>query len=274
VNQLTIEEVFAIKDMATSDEYRHVPTNVLSVLAQRLGKVFASASTWHKLIKERGWRRPRKRLHPAKPKVGIRTERPDEKWHIDTSVIKLLDGTKAYIHGVIDNHSRRILSWLVTDHFDIQSTIKILLEATQASLSPDIRHSFICDSGVENINDSVDELLRKGFLKRILAYVELDFSNSMIESFWRDLKHQWLFLNTLDNITTLRRLIAFYVNAHNTEMPHSAFDGQTPDEIYYGTGDTIPQELKEKREAARIARMETNRAMSCDLCPNREEVAA
>jgi len=100
VNQLTIEEIFAIKDMATSGEYRHVPTNVLSVLAQRLGKVFASASTWHKLINERGWRRPRKRLHPAKPKVGIRTERPDEKWHIDTSVIRLLDGTKAYIHGV------------------------------------------------------------------------------------------------------------------------------------------------------------------------------
>jgi putative transposase len=274
VNQLTIEEVFAIKDMATSDEYRHVPTNVLSVLAQRLGKVFASASTWHKLIKERGWRRPRKRLHPAKPKVGIRTERPDEKWHIDTSVIKLLDGTKAYIHGVIDNHSRRILSWLVTDHFDIQSTIKILLEATQASLSPDIRHSFICDSGVENINDSVDELLRKGFLKRILAYVELDFSNSMIESFWRALKHQWLFLNTLDNITTLRRLVAFYVNAHNTQMPHSAFNGQTPDEIYYGTGDKIPQKLKDKRDAARSARIEVNRAMTCDACLNRKEVAA
>ena len=74
--------------------------NVLSVLAQRLGKVFSSASTWHKLIKYRGWLRPRKRLHPAKLKVGIRTERPDEKRHIDTSVIKLLDGTKAYIHGV------------------------------------------------------------------------------------------------------------------------------------------------------------------------------
>ena len=107
-----------------------------------------------------------------------------------------------------------------------------------------------------------------------MAYVELDFSNSLIEAWWRALKHQWLFLNTLDNITTLRRLVAFYVNTHNTQMLHSAFDGQTPDEIYFGTGDKIPQELKEKREAARIARMETNRAMSCDLCPNREEVPA
>ena len=69
------------------------------------------------------------------------------------------------------------------------------------------------------------------------------------------LKHQWLFLNSLDNITNLRRLAAFYVNTHNSEMPHSAFNGQTPDEMYYGTGDKIPQKLKEKREAARIARM-------------------
>jgi len=118
-NQLTIEEIFAIKDIATSDEYRHVPTSTLAILAQRLGKVFASATTWHKLIKERGWRRPRKRLHPAKPKIGIRTTKPDERWHIDTTIVKLLDGTKAYIHGVIDNHSRRILSCHVSDHFDI-----------------------------------------------------------------------------------------------------------------------------------------------------------
>jgi len=273
-NQLTIEEIFAIKDMAISDEYRHVPTSALAILAQRLGKVFASAATWHKLIKERGWRRPRKRLHPAKPKIGIRAERPDEKWHIDTSIVKLLDGTKAYIHGVIDNRSRRILSCHVSDHFDIRSTIKVLLDATRGSLSPDIRHSFICDSGVENLNHGVDELLRKGVLKRILAYVEIDFSNSLIEAWWRNLKHQWLFINSIDNITILRRLVAFYVNAHNTEIPHSAFNGQTPDEIYYGTGDNIPEQLIKKREAARLARMEKNRAMSCDDCLKREEAAA
>ena len=30
-------------------------------------------------------------------------------WHIDTTVIRLLDGTRAYLHAVIDNFSRRIL---------------------------------------------------------------------------------------------------------------------------------------------------------------------
>lgn len=267
-NQLTTKEILEIKDMATSDEYRHVPTGTLAVLAQRLNRVFASASSWQKLIRERGWRRPRKRIHPAKPKIGLRTTKPDERWHIDTTIIKLLDGTKAYLHAVIDNYSRRILAWHVCDGMDVMSTVTILIEASRNSLSPDSTHSFICDQGSENINGSVDELLKNGILKRILAYTEISFSNSMIEAYWRVLKHQWLFINTLDNIATLRRLVAFYVNSHNRELPHSAFQGQTPDEMYFGTGESIPQQLKETRKAAQMARIEENRLISCDSCLN------
>ena len=40
--QLTRAEIDTIKEMVTCDQYRHVPTGILSVLAQRLGKVFAS----------------------------------------------------------------------------------------------------------------------------------------------------------------------------------------------------------------------------------------
>jgi hypothetical protein len=58
--QLTAEERTIVRDMATSVDYRHVPTGTLSILAQRLGKVFASASTWHRLVRKNGWRRPRK----------------------------------------------------------------------------------------------------------------------------------------------------------------------------------------------------------------------
>jgi putative transposase len=66
-------EVQAIRDMVTSSEYRHVPTGTLVVLAQRLGTVSASPSTWYRLVRMYGWRRPRLRVHPAKPKIGLRT---------------------------------------------------------------------------------------------------------------------------------------------------------------------------------------------------------
>ncbi len=35
-------------DRAASTDYRHVPTGTLAVLAQRLGKVFASPATWYR----------------------------------------------------------------------------------------------------------------------------------------------------------------------------------------------------------------------------------
>lgn len=76
--QLTAEEREVVKEIVTSDEFRHVPTRTLAVLAQRLGKVFASPSTWHRLVRKHRWRRPRKRVHPSKPRLGIRASAPNE----------------------------------------------------------------------------------------------------------------------------------------------------------------------------------------------------
>ena len=72
-HRLRPSEVQAIGAMVTSPEDRHVPTGTLAVLAQRLGTVSASPSTWYRLVRNYGWRRPRVRVHPAKPKVGLRT---------------------------------------------------------------------------------------------------------------------------------------------------------------------------------------------------------
>ncbi len=116
--QLARAEVETIREMVTSEEYRHVPTGTLALLAQRLGKVFASPTTWFRLVRLYKWRRPRLRVHPSKPKVGIRSSAPNKIWHVDTTLIRLLDGTRAYLHAVIDNFSRRILAWKVSATFD------------------------------------------------------------------------------------------------------------------------------------------------------------
>ena len=95
---------------------------------------------------------------------------------------------------------------------------------------------------------------------------EVSFSNSMIESWWRALKHQWLYLNSLDSVATLERLVAFYVAEHNTRLPHSAFRGQTPEEMYFGTGGHVPSELAAAKIGARQVRLDTNRATTCATC--------
>jgi hypothetical protein len=183
---LTQREIDAIEDMVTAPAYGHVPTGRLTLLAQRLGRAFASPSTWHRLVKRFGWRRPRLRLHPGKPR--------------------------------------------------------------------------------ENVNGSVDSLIEQGALRRILALVEVCFSNSLIEAWWRSLKHNWLFLHQLDSVAPVRRHVAFYVQVHNSTIPHSAFRGQTPDEMYFERGDGVPGRLAEARALARERRREENRARQCVVC--------
>jgi len=130
-SQLTPAEVSTIKQMVIATEYRHMPLRTLSLYAQRVGKVFASATTWAKFVRRRGWRRPRCRLYPEKPKTGIRATYPNEYWHIDVTVIRLLDDMKAYLHAVIDNFSRRILSWRLSERLNPTTTCEILKEASK-----------------------------------------------------------------------------------------------------------------------------------------------
>jgi hypothetical protein len=262
--QLTATEASDIQGLVTSAEYRHVPTGTLARLAQRLGRVFASASTWYRLVRDHQWRRPRQRVHPAAPKVGIRASQPDEIWHVDTTLLRLLDGSRVFLHAVIDNFSRRILAWQVARAFHPATTVEILLAASNGVGHR--RPTLLADGGVENCNSAVDELVNSGLLKRLLARTEFTFSNSMIESWWRVLKHQWLYLNALDTVPAVRKLVAFYVQEHNTRLPHSAFRGQTPDEMYFRTGNQVPDEPEAARQEARQARAETNRKRTCSTC--------
>ena len=144
----------------------------------------------------------------------------------------------------------------------------MLVEASWGARPSETTPVVLADAGVENVNAQVDELITTGVLRRVLAFTDLKFSNSMIEAWWRSLKHQWLFLHSLDSVTTVRRLVAFYVDQHNRALPHSAFHGQTPDEMYFGTGDAVPEELLSRAVAARRTRVEANRSTSCEICPS------
>jgi hypothetical protein len=122
------------------------------------------------------------------------------------------------------------------------------------------------DSGVENLNGDVDPLFDGGVLQRVIAQIDVSFSNSLIEAWWRSLKHRWLFLHSLDNIATVRRLVTFYVTEHNERIPHGAFEGQTPDEVYFGRGAQVPDDLAVRRREARRLRLEQNQAAACAAC--------
>src|SRR6059036_1128157 len=113
-------------------------------------------STWYHLVRKFGWRRPRLRVHPAKPKVGLRTTRANEMWHIDTTVIRLLDGTRVYLHALIDNFSRRILAWRIAETFAPANSVAVLVEAGRGATPSATTPVVLADGGGQNVNAQVD----------------------------------------------------------------------------------------------------------------------
>jgi len=77
------------------------------------------------------------------------------------TIIRLLDGTKAYLHAVIDNYSRRILSWTVAEKLNPMNTCHVLQHA--AHCPGNAVTQVYMDSGVANLNKNVDKLLEVGW---------------------------------------------------------------------------------------------------------------
>jgi hypothetical protein len=61
-------------------------------------------------------------------------------------------------------------------------------------------------------------------------------------------------------------LTSVLLDEHNTVIPHRAFAGQTPTEIYEGTGALIAEQLAAANNKARLDRISKNRQMRCELC--------
>jgi hypothetical protein len=86
-------------------------------------------------------------------------------------------------------------------------------------------------------------------------------------------RHRWLYFNTLDHVATVLKLVAFYVEQHSQCLPHSAFQGQTPDEMYSGTGADIPKRLATARIEARQSHLAANRALNCQNCSEPDSIS-
>jgi hypothetical protein len=73
----------------------------------------------------------------------------------------------------------------VADKFAPINSVAVLLVATQRTTRSESAPVVLADAGVENVNAQVDVLIETGVLRRLLAFTELKFSNSMIEGWWR-----------------------------------------------------------------------------------------
>jgi hypothetical protein len=183
------------------------------------------------------------------------------------TVIRLLDNTKVIVQAVLDNFSRKILSWRVSPRLESWRTGEFIKQAAFELRKVGARGtSLLADSGVENVNADVEEALKSTGIGLVLAQIEVSYSNSMVEALWRQMKHAWLFLNRLDTLATVERLVAFYVEQHNVVIPQWVHRGRTPDEVFNGDAVELPERLHEAHRDAIRDRIAANRRLNCDSC--------
>lgn len=56
--------------------------------------------------------------------------------------------------------------------------------------------------------------------------------NVFIERLWRSLKYECIYLSEFDTAQEAKEAIGNWFKFYNGDRPHSAFNGQTPKEVY------------------------------------------
>ncbi len=157
------------------------------------------------------------------------TERINQVWSTDITYIKLETGF-VYLAAIIDWHSKKILSWKLSNTMDMSLVKSVLNEALALYPTPEI---FNTDQGSQYTSKEHTGILKKHGIKISMDGVGRATDNITIERFWRTIKYEEIYLNEYKNIKALNQAIEKYINSYNQRRLHSALGYKTPNEVYY-----------------------------------------
>ena len=95
-----------------------------------------------------------------------------------------------------------------------------------------LESKIMMDGGPENDNSRVLDFIISKNLQRLIARVDIHFSNSMAESLFRGLKSNYLNTERLSSRLEVERKVDFYFTQHNETIPRALFKGATPKEMF------------------------------------------
>ncbi len=156
-------------------------------------------------------------------------DRANKVWSTDITYIKLEKGF-VYLAAIIDWHSKKILSWKLSNTMDIYLTTSVLKEALALYPKPEI---FNTDQGSQYTAKAHVNILKKHNIKISMDGKGRATDNICIERFWRSIKYEEVYLNEYKNMKVLRKAIENYMIKYNSKRLHSAIDYKTPNEVYF-----------------------------------------
>jgi putative transposase len=258
--QLSRGEVKTLKEKLIDPVYQFWPVSSIAFQSLRDGSLPLSLNTWYKYANRLGVIRPKPTDRRKKRTEGIRANRSNEIWHADITRFVTLDHVTHYVYFVVDNFSRKILSWRVANKVSAVIRRETIGEAVKDLNTRNEHILLITDGGPEN---SLEEYIQNLSLPitHQRALIDVQFSNSLIEAHNKIIKYNYLYRKEISNSVQLIRELDFAVNDFNNR-PHISLGGLTPNESH--SGFTINLEpLKKLKVEASLKRKVDNLKNRC-----------
>jgi len=160
---------------------------------------------------------------------GLRIDRPNQVWATDISYIPLARGFM-YLVAIIDWHSRKVLSWRVSNTMDTGFCVDALEEALQRHGTPEI---FNTDQGVQFTSEAFTGALKEQGIRISMDGKGCYHDNIFVERLWRSVKYECVYLTAFENGHHLKQALNRYFRHYNQTRYHQSLDYETPDEVYY-----------------------------------------
>ncbi len=155
--------------------------------------------------------------------------RPNQVWATDITYIPMARGF-VYLVAIMDWHSRKVLSWKLSNSMDTSFCIEALEEAMDRYGKPEI---FNTDQGSQFTSDDFTQVLKDADIKISMDGKGRWVDNVFIERLWRSLKYEEVYLKAYESVRAARESIKTYLTFYNSERTHQSLDKLTPDEVYF-----------------------------------------
>jgi len=159
----------------------------------------------------------------------LSVERANQAWATDITYIPMAKGFM-YLVAIMDWHSRRVLSWRVSNTLDTDFCIEALEEALQRFGAPEI---FNTDQGSQFTSEAFTKALKDHGVAISIDGKGRWVDNVFVERLWRSVKYEDVYLRAYETPTELRAGLARYFEFYNARRRHSALDRRTPDAVYF-----------------------------------------
>ena len=156
--------------------------------------------------------------------------KPNQVWCTDITYIPIKRGF-LYLVAIMDWHSRKVLSWRLSNTMDRRFCVEALEEALMIHGKPEI---FNTDQGSQFTSCDFTDVLKAHEIKISMDGKGRWMDNVFIERLRRSMKYECVYLKVFETGVQARAEIGAWMNFYNHQRPHSTFNGRTPNEVYNG----------------------------------------